>query len=419
MASGKIGAIVPYFHGFRLHGVGSQFRLPRMIKNGSYPRLSAFGAKFPALFRYKWSLGLAVAVLFTVAASGAPDQLNVDEQYIRIMATIDRADALRKAGQLDAARAKYIEAKTNLMAFKAQNPLFDPTAVKYRLNEVSERVETTKPAQSAAAAKALTDAETPIAKSPVKLVDAGAEPRSVLRFHPKAGDKQDIIMTVKTSMDTGVTNVPPVSIPAMTIPMDLTVKSVGANGDITYEMVVGDVGMAEDTNTPPQVAETLKAALSGFKGVTVLGVMSDRGINKKTEVKSTGSTNPQMQQALEGVKEGLANADSPFPDEAVGAGAKWEYKKSSKLQGGISGENMASYQLLTADGEHITTSVVTTQNANRQGIQIAGSGNGTNTLDLSKVIALQATVSSHVELGTTDGKKAPMIMDTTVQMQAK
>jgi hypothetical protein len=407
-------AIVSELHGFRLHAGEAQFRLRRMIKNGFRPRFSAIGAKLQMLSRYKLTIGLAAAVLFSVAAGTSSDQPNPDEQYIYIMSLIDRADALRKAGQADAARVKYQEAKTNLMNFKARNPLYEPKSVKYRLNEVTERADF-RPVEPS---KTKLESETPVAKSPVKLTEPGAEPRLMLRFHPKAGDTQQVTMTLKMTVDTGVAGTPPITIPMMTMPMDLSVKSVSPSGDISYESVIGTVVVAEDTNLPPQALEGIKASLAGFKGVTVAGIMSDRGITKKLEVKAGAGTNPQVQQALEGMKEGLSDMGLPLPDESVGAGAKWEVKKPGKFQG-LTAENTESFQLISADGDHISASFTVGQTASRQSVQIIGNTTGTNVLDLSKVMPMQVTASSHVEINSGDSKKQPMVTDTSFQIQSQ
>ena len=81
---------------------------------------------------------MGIALLASVAATPPVNMQGPDEQYIHIMAVIDRADALRAVGQAEAARAKYQEAEKALLLFKSANPLFDPKTVAYRLKEVSD-----------------------------------------------------------------------------------------------------------------------------------------------------------------------------------------------------------------------------------------------------------------------------------------
>src|SRR2546423_647447 len=110
-----------------------------MITNG-FSRLAAIGAKIKFPFHAKWLFGFLMVVLL-VAATAPPLAENPDEQYIRIMTTIDKADAARMNSQTNLAKGKYQEAQAALVNFKQRNPLWNARMVTYRLNEVTERIE--------------------------------------------------------------------------------------------------------------------------------------------------------------------------------------------------------------------------------------------------------------------------------------
>jgi hypothetical protein len=414
-----------------------------MIKSGSNPRLPAISARIQSLFRFKWIFSLAIVALISVAATVPSDQPNPDEQFIHIMAIIDRADALRKAGQLDAAKAKYREAQTNLVFFRAYNPLFDPKTVAYRLDEVTARVETRPPVTEStfSNSKAGLEAE-PAAKSPsasksaVKLIDAGAEPRQVLRLHVKPGDKQMVIMSVKMNMDMdvpagGTNTTRAMDLPAMSLPMDVTVQSVAPNGDITYEAVFEEPGVVNDTNIPPQVVQGMKMALGKIKGMTGTGVISSRGVSKSADVKAPNDADPQMRQSIEQIKQSMHNIGTPMPEEAVGTGAKWEIKMPVKSQG-MSIDQTADYQLTSVQGDHVNATFTLTQSAANQKvqnpamgnaqmnlIQYTGSGTGNVTTDLSKLMAIQASMDMHIDMNsqiTMGTKTQPLNMKMGMNM---
>ena len=425
-------ATVPLQAGFRsfsIDAVGRQFRLPRMIKSGSAPRLPVFGSSIRFLARFQCFFVLFAAVL-SAAAQSSQDQQIPDVQYIHIMTIIDRADALRLAGHMDAAKVKYNEARTNLLNFRAHNPLFDPKTVAYRLNEVTTWVEARPPVPASSSADESKPMPAPVAKSPVKLLNPGAEPRAVLRLHPTAGDKQTVIMTLKTK----VTMPPPPpggaaapampSIPPITIPMDITVQSVTPSGDINYTTVMGEPGIVEDTNTPPQMAQAMKAAMAKIKGITASGTISSRGISKKVDIKVPPDADPQMRQSLENMREGMANLGSPLPEEAVGVGAKWEVKMPVKTEG-MTIEQTSDYQLDSAAGDHVTTKFTLTQSTANSRVQISSNGSGTITSDLSKLVALQANMDMHMELGVggaaanNQAQPNSMKMDVNISMEAQ
>src|SRR5690348_3440289 len=99
-----------------------------MIKSGSVSRFVASRAKFQPLIRFTGRFCLVTALLAGVAAT-TPSNESPEEQYIHIMAIVEKADALRTSGQLEAAHVKYVEAEKALTSFKAANPVFFPKTV--------------------------------------------------------------------------------------------------------------------------------------------------------------------------------------------------------------------------------------------------------------------------------------------------
>jgi hypothetical protein len=423
-----------------------------MIKSGFTPRLLAIGQKIQSLARFNWLLSLVIAVIVTVAATPPPDQQTPDEQYIHIMALIDRGDALRAAGQMDAAKGKYKEARRELLYFKAVNPLFAPKTVTYRLNELSERIDTRLPVTETkpSAEKPKLEAESAASKSHVKLIDAGAEPRQVLRMHAVPGDKQTAAMTIKLSMEMpmppggtpgaaapgGAAPAGTIKIPAITILIDFTVQNIAANGDVSYQAVAEEASVAEEPGAQPQMAQAMKAAMAGFKGIIGDGVRSSRNISKKVEVKTPPGAGPQIVQAVDQVKQIMSNMGLPLPEEAVGPGAKWEVKMPVN-SGGINIEQTAIYEAVSIAGDQVKTTFTLNQSAADQKIQLpamagaqvhlvqlTGSGKGSATDDLSKLASSQAVFDVHTDINAevnAAGKKTPvtMKMDMSATVEAK
>ena len=410
-----------------------------MITSGSRPCLSAIGAKVQSLVRLKWFFGLIVAVMFTVAATPLPDEDNPDAQYVHIMTLIDRADALRTSGKADAAKAKYKEAQIALTDFKRNNPLWNPKTVNYRLTEVTDRIEIKPPvtemtAPAKPAMKLESESAKDTSKSLVKLLDAGLEPRKPLRLHVKAGDKQAVVVTLKINMDMGASPAAAMipKMPPATIPADVTVEKVAANGDISYQFVLGEGALADDPNTMPQIAQGAKAAFKTIKGLTVSGVMSSRGATKSVVVKAPPGADPKMTEALTKFKDNISNNGSPmFPEEAVGAGAKWEITAPPNPQG-VTAD--LTVQLVSFEGDHLTATLAATGNGGDQKDADAASGTpsslpqmninatGNVTSDLSKLFPSQATMDLHVDTKIpAGGQQPPMAMkaDLNLGIEAK
>ncbi len=384
--------------------------------NGLHSRLTAIAKRLQFLIRAKWTIALVTALFLTTAATPlAPLQGTVDEQYIQIMAMIDRGDVLRAKGQADAAKAKYKQAYGYLLNFKRTNPLYIPKAVAYRLAELQADVdnrpataEETAPASKPPPPKL--EKSTSASKSQIKLLDAGADPKKVLRLHPQANDKQTMVLTAKLNIDMPAmgTNGPP-KFPTITIPADVTVEKIAPNGDITFDMTLGEGGFGSDGTLPPQALEGAKKTFGSLKGLAVTMAMSSHGSGRLVEIKAPPGAAPEFNQGIVKAQEAIATMHTAtplmaLPEEAVGQGAKWEVKNLMTTNG-MTIDQTTDYQLVSVDGDHISVSKTldisvhgTPEMPKNQGttampmpaMEISGKLTGTSALDLAKLLPVQA-----------------------------
>jgi hypothetical protein len=400
-----------------------------MIKPVS--RLMAVRARVSSLVRFTGCAGLGIALLVSVAATPAPNMQGPDEQYIHIMAVIDRADALRTAGQAEAAHAKYLEAEKALLLFKSANPLFDPKTVAYRLKEVSERADVRPTITEATnSVKANLEAAAPAAKTNVKLLEAGAEPRAVLRYHVKPGDKQSAIMTwkVKTELPAGMTGqggAAPAAptIPEISIPVDYAVQSVAANGDVTYTAVMGEPTVAQDTNTPPEMMQQMQTMFASLKGASSTWVKTSRGASKRLDAKGGATASPQVRQMLDQFSESADIMNVELPEEAVGPGAKWEVKNTTKVQASSVSET-GSFELVSVDGDKLGTKFDVTIDAAAgktaaAAAQPNGTASGTVNVDLSKLVGSSSKLNIHMEAPMNREKTQVVKIDISMSIDAQ
>ncbi|MEY4916843.1 MAG: hypothetical protein RL616_756, partial [Verrucomicrobiota bacterium] len=157
-------------------------------------------------------------------------------------------------------------------------------------------------------------------------------------------------------------------------------------------------------------------------GMSGEGKMSDRGIVKSLEMKLPPDADPMLSQSMTQMKESFASSSSPFPEEAVGPGAKWEYKSRPKSQG-ITLDQTMTFELLTVDGDQLTLRSRIAQNATGQKIEnpsmpgmkmdltkLVSTGTGDSSVDLGQLMPLTSTMDE-----TTDTQ---MSMNVGQQKQA-
>jgi Family of unknown function (DUF6263) len=382
---------------------------------------AAFKRRFLTNPRLFCTLGILVVVALAVRPARADDP---EGQYLQIFHVIQEGDTLKKSGQVDKALAKYREAQVGLAKFQRSYPERDAKTVAYRLNYVSTQIAGLAPQATAtgtnnattnqASAPATGTKGTSTGSMQVKLLEPGSEPRRQLRFHPKAGDKQTMAMTMKIGMGVKIGETPeqPIKLPTMKLIMDTTVKDVAPNGDITFEIVTSDASVVEEPDVIAQVAEAMKDAVGGMKGIGGTGMMSSRGMSKGTDIKAPEGANPQVKQFVDQMKETMSRVASPLPEEAVGAGAKWETKMPLKSQG-MTLNQTATFQLVSIEGEHCVAKTSVTQTASNQKIQnpvmpgtkvdltkMTGRGTGEVTFDLGQILPQEAKVEFHQDMAT-------------------
>jgi hypothetical protein len=400
------------------------------------PCLTGRTSRTPFSSRITQLYTLVLAVLLVALCPARAEE--PEDIYLRIFSLIQQADLLNSKGQAEKALPKYKEAQTRLDQFKRDYPEWNDKAVAYRLNYTTDKVALLSKEAPAGAETQPTQTGTktaaPSSTTQVKLLDAGAEPRAVLRLHPKAGDKQTLGATMKMAMNIKAGEMPEqaMKLPAITIPMDVTVKSVADNGDITYEMVMGEASLSDEPGAAPMVAEAMKSSVSKLNGLTGTGIVSNRGITKSVEMKMPADADPQIRQVMDQMKESFSNVGALLPEEAVGRGAKWEARMALKSQGMTIAQTLR-YQLASIEGERLAAKIEISQSSANQKMQnpampgvkvdltrMEGTGTGDLTLDLAQILPLQMTMDLHSEMSmgmSIAGQKQAMSMTMDLNMR--
>ena len=203
-------------------------------------------------------------LVFALLIAGLPVQADEskEDQYLQIYNLIQQGDSLSKNGQSEKALIKYRQAQTALQNFQRVYPDWNTKVVSFRSNDLAQKLNVS--ASQGAGTSAGKDST---GGTQVTLVDAGVEPRKVLRLHPAAGDKSTLTMTIKMGMEmkVGETETPAVKMPAMKMVMNTSIKSVSPEGDIAYDMELVEASVAEDPDVMAQVVDAMKKSTEGLK----------------------------------------------------------------------------------------------------------------------------------------------------------
>lgn len=383
-------------------------------------------------------LGLWLAGLVTPARADTAEDI-----YLRIYSIIDRADTLRDNHQTNQAVVTYQQAYTNLFRFKQEYPKWNPTAVAFRLNYVTEKIKALAAPPEAEAGTASPAGEAQAAERSggpvqIKLLGPGAEPRTKLRLGPRPDATQTVGMTAKSSVIVTMAGnaMPSMKVPPMIFTLSCKTESVMPNGDINYELHFDDAAVGEDSDANPAIAEMVKASLAGLKGLTAKCTLTDRGLAKKADIAIPAGADERVKASIEQMKDSISQVQVPLPEDAVGVGASWEVKQKTKSQG-MAVEVTTTYTLAAVENEVFTIKSSTVKTAAKQKIaspvmpqmkadlsKLTSSGSSTTKIELAKLMPTEGTAEEHseAEMSMTVGNAKQNITiksESAMQLQPK
>lgn len=277
-------------------------------------------------------------------------------------------------------------------------------------------------------------------KTTVELLDAGAEPRKVLRFAPTVGDEfgYEMVQKSKQSMSSPMGE-QEFTVPPTTFGMVTKIDRVDDKGaEWTSEFVKIDMGEVE-AGGDPQMAEMIKATMSEVLGMKIKSSALPSGEVVKVTYESPAKLPADAASMTESAGEELSRNMTPcLPDKAVGVGGKWKVHRKMK-SGGMVMTQTETYTVKSIDGDKVSLSFEGTQNAEKQQIDMgaqastmelwvdshSGTMSGTWDLDLKRPAPTSATVKMNAEtkLSMKGAQEIPMgqkvAMEATMSIKPK
>lgn len=215
---------------------------------------------------------------------------------------------------------------------------------------MSPASETEKPTPSATRVEPKATQASAAAAPEVKLLDAGSEPRRALRHTFAKGKlKLELEAATKVSGPGGM------ALPSMTLrgPIEAEVVDVKKAGDARFKFSAGPLvsGSKAPGGEGAGLGELLglSGASSAPKQIKGQALVSPRGVVSEFHLDEGG-----------GVGDSPVESGDPFPEEAVGVGARWEVTSVVRERDGLMHQT-SSYELVRLDKKQVTTKLSRTQ----------------------------------------------------------
>jgi hypothetical protein len=227
-----------------------------------------------------------------------------------------------------------------------------------------------------------------------ELLDIGQAPYQELRLRPTPGDRQTMTarFSMKGTMVINGENTDAPMLPEMEMALSTLIDRVEANGDIHYTLQYDHLGVVAGTGDAMFSPETFEAAFAPFKGMKFRIHSSDRGQVKSVELVSDIALDPMARQMLDQFLQSLDTLSAPFPEEAIGTGARWRVVGTTDM-GGMVLNQAVGFELQTLGEDYGILAMTLEQDGTVAAMgdsRITGSGSGSLTLDWDRVLPSMA-----------------------------
>jgi len=215
------------------------------------------------------------------------------------------------------------------------------------------------------------------AKTTVKLLDPGAEPRTALRYKFQANRTEKMVMEISMAMaiEMGDQNLPETQMPVIRMTMTIDSKEVSPEGDLHYESELEQVEVLPKPGANPAMVHDMKQQMSSMQGLSGSGTITSRGFTKDAEIKFPPGIDPQQRQFMDNMKQSMDQISAPLPEEPVGRGARWQVTMPVETPA-MKLTQIATYTLSEIQGDKVKFDVAIKQSAAPQEIDAPGAAPG-------------------------------------------
>lgn len=268
----------------------------------------------------------------------------------------------------------------------------------------------------------------------VKLLGAGSEPRSVLRYKFEKGRSETIRLVNQTQARMKLENgeAPAPVTPEIELLTTLRIDDLLPGPSARRSLSVDQVRVLPTKGVKKALIDQLQGLLSGVAELKGGDVIDDHGVLHEVSLDTSGVSKPELRAMMDALQQSFGQMGAPMPDEAVGVGAKWEVTTRLGTQG-LALKQVSAYELTSREGDkgHLKISIRQSappgkfnppglpEGASAELVAMSSSGTGELDFDLSRCTpAGQVESTTHLEMkANLDGEAQSLTVDTTVTVK--
>ena len=206
----------------------------------------------------------------------------------------------------------------------------------------------------------------PVGAQPViSVTKEGSAPRTQLRYVIAADQKARIDLTTSGSLTLlvrigDIQNKQGVIMPTLKVTAELSATSVASNGDLAYDIAFRGTSLEPTSGFDPATIRGLQPLADLASSIKGSATVSSSGVVRSMRV---DVPRPETQRVLGGLISAVEHLLVPFPDAAVGVGARWQVREAVEFRGLVNFRptvfRQTEYEVLSIDGPTVALQVRT------------------------------------------------------------
>ncbi|MFL6241554.1 MAG: hypothetical protein ACJ73V_00835, partial [Acidimicrobiia bacterium] len=274
----------------------------------------------------------------------------------------------------------------------------------------------------AAAAGEVHAQATPAPTPTVEVLEAGKAPLEPLRISPAGSASQRSAMTVTFAIQQSGVSSGSVKPPPTKATVETTLQGMTPEGNLQVSFSYPKFEVLPGGEASKSARRRIKQAFSGLAGLSGQLTITPQGVLVDSALNVPPGIDPSVSSLVTQLGDQLRTLAIPFPEAAVGVGARWRASTDLSLNG-IQANQVYEYTLKKRDGSKIELGVRGTQTAGKQpvelpnvapGVQLTVQSfkttfRGQNTVDLTSLLPVAGETRSsgnqtfHIESGSNSG----------------
>jgi hypothetical protein len=265
-------------------------------------------------------------------------------------------------------------------------------------------------------------AQTPAPTPTVEVLDAGKAPLEPLRLAPAAGATQRSAMTVTFAIQQSGVSSGSVKPPPTKATVETTLQGVTPEGNLQISFSYPKFEVLKGGEASKSARRRIEQAFSGLAGLSGQLTITPQGVLVDSALNVPPGIDPSVASLVTQLGDQLRTLAIPFPEAAVGVGARWRASTDLSLNG-IQANQVYEYTLKKRNGSKVELGVRGTQTAGEQAVELPNVApgvqltvqsykttfRGQNTVDLTSLLPVAGEIRSsgnqafHIESGSKSG----------------